>query len=493
MNGRFADSPTSQRCRRKIFCGAPAGSTPSVGPSGDGDVLRPRLAHVALRAVDLSLAATAALTGGLILLSRRLRRHRTSVLDRPRLMAIDSMYPLSVLRERNAEHLVTRRDLGGYFEHVWSVHPFVGLYRGERTAEGIGSLTVTSLNDVHTMVEGKFGRFASLARLPFVNFALAQLQLLLLLDRIVDRENVAIVRGDPYYHGLLALLLGALSGRPVEIRIIANHDEIYGTMGELAYPGLFRSRAVEQRVVRFTLSRAHSVVVFNDDNRMFAVRNGASVQRLARAANAIMVNPIHLEDPLERDALDDEFGLADRPVVACVSRLAATKHPEDVVASVAKAHERDPRIAAVIVGDGPMRSELENLSAELGVADDIVFAGERDQRWIASMLARSTVVAAPLAGLALVESALSGTPIVAYDVEWHGELIRPDQEGILVTYRDTDAMGTAIHALVQDPGRAGRLGAAARRRALQIADPTTLLARERELADRLLAEASARS
>jgi glycosyltransferase involved in cell wall biosynthesis len=156
----------------------------------------------------------------------------------------------------------------------------------------------------------------------------------------------------------------------------------------------------------------------------------------------------------------------------------------------AAARRRDPRIAAVIVGEGALRAELEQLRTALGREEHVAFAGDRDQRWIARMLTQSDVVAVPLAGLALVEAALSGTPIAAYDVEWHAELLRAPGEGLLVPYRDTDALADAICALAGDPDRAARIAAAARERALEIMQPAKLIADERALADQLLAPAS---
>ena len=450
-------------------------------------------ARVVLRAVDISLAGAAAIGAAGALLARRRRPVARPPSERPRLMAIDSMYSLGMLRAREAVHLVTHRDLGGYFEHVWTVNPFVGVDPTQPAADGVGSPVVTPLAAAHTMIEGTSARLPSLVRLPYLNFVLAQTQLLLALDRIVDRQRVDIVRGDPYYHGLLALLLGRLNRRRVEIRVIANFDAIYDAVGTLAFPRLFRWKAVERRVVRCTLSRADSVVVASDDNRGFALRNGARPERLSHAPNSSMVNPMHLEEPSAREALDDEFGLGDRPVVVCVSRLAPMKHPEDVVLSLAKARHRDPHLAAVLIGTGIMRDELEELCAELGVSDHVIFAGDRDQRWVARMLTQAAVVAAPLAGLALVEAALSGTPIVAYDVEWHAEFLRAGEEGVLVPYRDTDAMAAAIVALVADPERGARLAAAAREHAMQIMHPAKLLAHERALADALLAQAPAPS
>ena len=408
-------------------------------------------------------------------------------------MAIDSMYSLNVLRAREALHLVTHRDLDGYFEHVWTVHPFVGMDPTKPEPPRVGRHVVTPINSAHTMVEGNPGRLSRLARLPFLNFVLAQLELLGALDRIVEGERVAIIRGDPYYHGLLALLLGRLNRCSVELRVIANHDAIYESTGTLAYPRLFRVRAVEKAVARFTLSRADSVVVASADNREFVLQNGARPERVAYAANGSMVSPIHLQEPRERAPLADEFDFGTSPLVGFVGRLASQKHPEDVVISVAKARERVPGIGALLVGEGPMRDELMKLAAELGLGDDIHFAGDRDQSWIARMLVQCSIIAAPLAGLTLVESALSATPIVAYDVEWHSELLRSGRDAILVPDRDTDAMAAAIADLAEDPALAARLGAAGRARALEVMDPAKLIAQERALAEGLLAGAVAPS
>jgi glycosyltransferase involved in cell wall biosynthesis len=452
--------------------------------------LSARITALALRGADVAAAALVLAIGALGLLLRAPLRRRPVASGRPRLLAIDSAYSLDVMRARGAEHFVTHRDLDGYFEHVWNVHPLIGARADCPPHEAVGPPVVTALNAAHTMIEGRVRRFAALERMPYLDFVCAQLQLVGMLERIVAREGVGIVRGDPYYHGLLALLLSRLHGRSMEVRILGNYDAIYEATGVLTYPRMIPWRGLERRVARFTMSRADSVVIGSDDHRAYAVRNGARPERVTHLANASMVSPIHLSEPRERPPVADEFGFGDRPVVMCVSRLEALKHPQDVVRAVAAARRRDPRIAALIVGEGAMREELDRLCGELGV-QDIVFAGDRDQRWIASMLTQSTVFAAPLAGLALVEAALSGTPIVAYDFDWHPELLRSGQEGLLVPYRDTDAMADAICALAGDPARAAVMAAAARARALEFMRPDQLIADERALAGRLLTSTAA--
>jgi glycosyltransferase involved in cell wall biosynthesis len=450
-----------------------------------------RLGDLALRAVDLSLAAATVLAGALVLLARRAVRRPSMPSERPRVLVLDTAYSLQVLRARRSEHFITERDLDGYFEHVWNVHPLIGADPGHPVDAGVGPPAVERFADTHTMIEGKTRRFGSLSRLPYLNFALAQLQLVLMLDRLVHRERIGIVRGDPYYMGLLAMVVGRLSDRPVEVRVNGNHDAIYQTVGALAYPRIFRWRAVEQRVARYMLSRADSVVVYNGDNRRFALQNDAPPDRLTWLTVWRIVNPVHVEEPAARAPLPDEFGFGDRPVAVCVCRLERVKHPEDAVIAIAKARRRHPELAGVVVGEGAMRAELEELCAQLGVDGHVVLPGARDQPWIARMLTQSSVVVVPLAGLALVESALSETPIVAYDVEWHPEIIRPGEHGLLVPYRDTDAMADAICSLLEDRQLAARLGAAARIRAQEFMRAATLLDEERALADRLLAQSRA--
>ncbi len=420
------------------------------------------------------------------LLARRRRPAAPS--ERRVVMVLSTAYSLHVLRARGAEHTLTHRDLDGYFDRVWSVHPLVGASPDDLSEASIGKPSITPLAPRHTMVEGTVGLSRHLCRLPLLNFLLAQARLMRLLSRLVADEEVDIIRAwDPFYTGLMALVLGRLHGVPVEVRINANHDAIYEAVGDLAFPRLIRWRWLERAVGRFTLSRAQQVVVLSANNRDYALKNGAPIERIVCSGNWSMIDPVHLVAPTERAQLDSGFGLEHEPFVVAVSRLERVKHPEDVVRALAEARVACPALKGLLIGEGAMRAELEELSRELGLDGSLFFAGDRDQRWISQALASAAVVLAPLAGLALVEAALSATPIVAYDVEWHPEFIVPGESGILVPYRDTKAMAAAACAIVTDPQRAARLGTTARSQAIARMQPDRILSQERAWADRLIA------
>jgi glycosyltransferase involved in cell wall biosynthesis len=64
---------------------------------------------------------------------------------------------------------------------------------------------------------------------------------------------------------------------------------------------------------------------------------------------------------------------------------------------------------------------------------------------------------------ALLEAAASGRPIVTADVPGCREIVRHDENGLLVPVADATSLATALRALIEDPGKRQRMGACGRR------------------------------
>lgn len=411
---------------------------------------------------------------------RRDRQHGRSV-GCLKLLDLDAAYSLEMIQARKMEHEITCRDLDGFFEHVWSVHPMVGASPEHSRSFSVGSPSATLLAARHTVLEGRVGQFRWLEILPALNFLLSQAVLTARLLRLIRHERISIIRaGDPYYHGLLGLLLARLSRLPLVVRITANQDSIYDATGELTFPRLFRFRAIERRIAHFVLRRADLVAAGSENNRHFALANGARPERSTLFRYGTWIDPVHFRtEPAARASVRSELQIGDRPFVVLVSRLERVKHPEDVLRVLVEAQRRQPHLAAVFVGDGTMREDLAATAAELGIGESVRFVGNREQPWIAAALTSASVVLSPLTGRALVEASLSGTPVVAYDVEWHSELVSTGETGMLVPYRDTVAMAAAVCALAEDTPMASMIGKNARVKALEMMDPERLMDHER--------------
>ncbi len=168
-----------------------------------------------------------------------------------------------------------------------------------------------------------------------------------------------------------------------------------------------------------------------------------------------------------RDAVRAELGLApDRLVVGCVARLVPQKGLPDLVAAAARIGAAEPRAAFVVVGDGPQRASVEAAARRCDAR--VCFTGERSD--VADLLAAVDVFA--LASrwegtpIAVLEAMSAGLPIVATAVGGVPGIVVDGETGVLVPPGAPDALAAQLLALLRDPGRARRLGDAARARAL---------------------------
>lgn len=408
--------------------------------------------------------------------------------DGRRMLSLDATYSYAMIRARKLEHEITTRDLDGYFDHVWTVHPLVGASPEHTLEYAVARRPPAWVAERHTMMEGTVAWSPHLARFPTLNLVLAQCALFRQLYRLIRAERISVVRaGDPFYLGLLGLLLSRLRRVPLVVRINCNYDNAYEDGGFLAYPRLLRWRWLEKAIAGFVLRRADLVAPGSQDNLEYALANGATPDRSTIWTYGTWVDPIHFSlEPAERPSVRAELGLDDRPFIVLVGRLEAPKHPDDVVRVLAEAKARQPDLAAVLVGGGGMHGELEGLARQLGVESDLHIIGYRDQPWLAAALASADVVVSPITGRALVEACLSATPVVAYDVEWQGEIIRTGETGILVPYRDVTAMAEAVCQLLDDPELGDHLGRRARSEVSQTMDPDLLKDKERADYEKLL-------
>ena len=411
-------------------------------------------------------------------------------MTRPRLLVLDTSYSLEAIRANRTEASVTCRDLGGFFDRVWTVHPFATLVTSAGWAPRCGRPVATTLNERHVFVEGKVGRYDALAWLPPVNFLAAQIGSIRFLCRLVRTEGISVVRaGDPLLMGVYGWLIARLCGIPLVVRINANNERIRRETGRPMMPRFMRSAAIERRVERWVLTRADLVAAGNGDTRDYAIAMGARPGRTTVFRVGNLVDRVHFVEPPARsggDAIRNELGLAGRRVLLCIGRLEPVKMPDHALQVLARVRAAGHDAALLLVGGGSMRHRLEAMAESLGVAPHVVFAGPRDQEWISRVIPLADVVLSPLTGRALCEVALGAAPTVAYDVDWHGELIQSGLSGRLVPNGDVRAMAEAAASLLADRAGARRLGARLREAALDMMNPEHLDAHERAQYARLL-------
>ena len=206
-----------------------------------------------------------------------------------------------------------------------------------------------------------------------------------------------------------------------------------------SHPLVRAAKALRRRNVR----AMNGVIVPSEYLKRMVVGWGVPPERVTVVYNALP--PAQTGKQRTQATARAALGLdAARPVLLTVGRLVHWKGVDAFI----RALDAAPEVQLVVAGDGVMRGELEQLAAAAGVGERVRFLGrvprERVPLWMAA--ADYVGLYSGYEGLShvLLESLRAGTPIIASDKGGNPEVVRPGVNGLLVPYRDDDALRAAL-------------------------------------------------
>jgi glycosyltransferase involved in cell wall biosynthesis len=170
-----------------------------------------------------------------------------------------------------------------------------------------------------------------------------------------------------------------------------------------------------------------------------------------------------------------QYGLT-RPVILFVGRLAEKKGLTYLLQALATPRLQRTSASLAIIGDGPLRTDLEREAAQRGITDRVCFTGALDHRVLPVAYASADIFCTPFIvgkdgdqeGLPTVlsEAGASGLASVASDVGGVREIIIDGQTGFLVPQKDPECLTDKLYTLINDSATRKRFGV----RALQAAE-----------------------
>jgi glycosyltransferase involved in cell wall biosynthesis len=239
-------------------------------------------------------------------------------------------------------------------------------------------------------------------------------------------------------------VLTLLAARPLGIPVIVTEhsDQLLGQIG-VAWRGLRR----------WTYPGARRVVVLNERmRRRFAAWLGSRV----------VVIPNAVEAPGDTGPAGDPA--APVRTVVSMGRLGEEKRFDLLLRAFARVSPAHPDWRLLILGDGPLRAELEALRDSLGLRDRVELPGVVREPHAALRRGDLFVLASRTEAfpMALVEAMACGLAVIA--TEYHEgvrEIVRDGVDGRLVAPGDPEALGAAMDHLMGDAAARGRLAARA--------------------------------
>jgi glycosyltransferase involved in cell wall biosynthesis len=216
-------------------------------------------------------------------------------------------------------------------------------------------------------------------------------------------------------------------------------------------------RLLKEPLFPLFISRFDGYLVVGDRAREYLVHYGANPSRCFNAPHSVdnqFFASLSNEARLERGGLRRHFGLPEHAVVFLFAgRFVDRKRPDWFVRAVARAAADDRTIAALVVGDGPLRARAEALARELKAP--IQFAGFLNQTEMVRAYTVSDVLVVPSTwetwGLVVNEAMACGVPaIVSQGVACADDLVVQGVTGEVFPVDAEDALALSIARVARD-------------------------------------------
>lgn len=220
--------------------------------------------------------------------------------------------------------------------------------------------------------------------------------------------------------------------------------------------------AIDRRLAK----RTDAIVVNSRGVEQFYKAQGLPPQKLRLIYNGIGPAP---QSNVSHDALCRELGLPlGSRLIGAVGRLWHQKRIKDVIwaADLLKVIRKDVHL--LIIGDGPLRGDLERFRDLCLIEDRVHFLGARDDVMRLMPHFELLWLASGFEGLpnSIMEAMASGVPVVATDIWGNRELVVHGQTGFFVPVGDRAGLARYAHKILEDPELGRRLGTAGRQRIL---------------------------
>jgi glycosyltransferase involved in cell wall biosynthesis len=357
--------------------------------------------------------------------------------------------PLGRLR---IAQVVTAMDCGGVPDHI------VNLARGLSQRHDV-SVICREADPQYAVALAKAG--IEVIHVPFKRAPnpLSDIRAFWSLVTILRQRRFDVV----HTHRSKAALLGLLAARIARVPITVNTAHMFGFM-----------------IIRHALGRG---VFWIYDKLLFAIGADAVITVSESIRSAVLAGHLVPERKVRRVYYGIEYsplvptippaglraslGLGDdETIVIVVARHVPQKGLDMLIESAARVVSAFPRTRFLLVGDGPLRRGLEQQAIGLGLANQVLFLGERSDVAKLLQLADIFALSSVAEGLpiAILEAMAAGKPVVATGVDGVPEAVSDGETGYVVCSRDPAEMASALGRLIADPALRKRLGRAGRMR-----------------------------
>lgn len=305
------------------------------------------------------------------------------------------------------------------------------------------------------------------------------------LARHIRREKFEVLHS----HSMLTNILARTAGRLAAVSASVSTEHLtmeLGRGGRGKGAGARLKALYYRRLDNFTSRWNGAVVAVSAAVRDDLLAQGMDPLRVTVIRNGIEIPPL---DPAARRRVREELGIGeDVPVIGTVGRLSPQKDYPTLLRAAAGVVAEVPRALFLILGDGGLRPDLENLAAELKIGARVRFLGYRED--VMEVVSAFDIFALSSLWeglpLAVLEAMAQAKPVVATAVPGTAEALAEGETGFTVPLGDASALAEKIIHLAGNLEKARKMGETGRKRVEEQFSRERMVGEHEELYRRLL-------
>lgn len=325
---------------------------------------------------------------------------------------------------------------------IFMVIPTINMGGAERVASQLSNLWANEKHDVHLVLLAKSEDFykinekVKIHRLGFENKGLisklfSEIRTFFKMRKLLKNERPDFVLSFMTKYNIFTIIAASFLNIPVFVSDRANL--------------LTKRSLVERLLKKITYKKAKGILAQTHDAKKILGKIGN---------HSIKVVP----NPINSKSIQNDFGRKEK-VIINVGRMVPEKGHIYLLEAFSKINAPDWKL--VILGDGPLRNELEQLSKKLSIENRVEMPGsvKNVDEWLkrASIFAFSSISE----GFpnALAEAMAAGLPCISFDCDaGPRDIIKHNQNGILVPVGSVELMCEELEFLTKQRSERERLG-----------------------------------
>lgn len=272
---------------------------------------------------------------------------------------------------------------------------------------------------------------------------------------LLRKKHIDIIQPFLTPSTFFTLLPAMIGGIPV--KIITERGNMRNNSGR-GYRTYLR---IEDLLTRF----ADWIIPNSESGRKYLIKRGLNPARIKVIYNGINTQRL-IPDPAKVTQIRESLKLSKSGVVIGISAsLIPLKDHVTFLKAAQTISKIMPQTKFVILGDGPLRSNLEKMVRELGIDSSVIFMGNQVEvsPYLAAFDIACLCSAEPEGcSNAILEAMALGKPVVATDAGGNRELVEDGKTGFLVPVKNPQALADAIVSCIKQPELTRQMGQRAR-------------------------------